>query len=154
MKNRTPLLIAIAIAAAGPFGGASAQTTTDEARALAQAQTAAQLQAAAFVAPTETDVPMWNYFERGYQRTRIETYRAFAADVLRIGEGVRSAPLKVVDTDSARAEAARQNREARLLAQNAYLQAHPSAQAALHDGLARLDDATPTAASSRTAHVR
>ncbi|CAG0932887.1 hypothetical protein RHDC3_02363 [Rhodocyclaceae bacterium] len=35
MKNRSPIVFATAMAVAGLFGGASAQTTTDEARALA-----------------------------------------------------------------------------------------------------------------------
>lgn len=149
MKIRSPIVFATVIAVAGQFGGASAQTTTDEARALAQAQTATQLQSAAFVAPKVTEVPVWSYFERSYQQTRIEVYRTFAAEVLRLGGGVRTSPLKVVDTDSARAEAARQNREAWLLAQYAYLRTWPSAQAALHDGLARLDAASPSAAQGR-----
>lgn len=97
---------------------AAAQTTTDEARALA-AQATAEQQREASGRPTAIDVVAANdYRAQAHQRERVQQWQATQRAVRDYAAGVRSQPLAVNSEDGARAEAQRVHAE-RVLAERA-----------------------------------
>lgn len=101
----------VSAAAAGLLlvaGAAHAQTTTDEARALAAQATATQEQASAAVAPTADAVAPGDYRAEAHNTARLAQWQAEREAVLAYAAGARSQPLEVQSEVSARAEARRQ----------------------------------------------
>lgn len=86
---------------------AAAQTTTDEARALAAQATAAQQREASTQPPVAEPVAAGDYRAEAHQRQRIAQWQASQQAARAYAAGVRSKPLAVNSEDSARAEAHR-----------------------------------------------
>lgn len=87
--------------------GAAAQTTTDEARALAAQATAAQQREAWSHAPAAEPVAAGDYRAEAHQRQRVLQWQLSQRAVRAYAAGERSQPLAVTSEDSARAEAHR-----------------------------------------------
>lgn len=108
----------LAIATALLATGAAAQTTTDEARAMAEKATAAQQREAWAHAPVAEPVAIGDYRAEAHQRQRVVQWQASQRAARAYAAGVRSQPLAVNSEESARAEAQRVHGE-RALAERA-----------------------------------
>jgi hypothetical protein len=90
---------------------AAAQTTTDEARALAAQATAEQQREASARPPAVDAVAAGDYRAHAHQRERVQQWQATQRAAHAYAAGVRSQPLAVNSEDSARAEAQRVHAE-------------------------------------------
>ena len=97
------LFAAITLACAS----AAAQTSTDEARAIASQSTARQQREALDRAPILEPVATGDYRAQAHQEQRLRQWEAAQSAVSAHRAGVRSQPLAVNSTDTARAEAQR-----------------------------------------------
>lgn len=97
---------------------AAAQTTTDEARALAAQATAEQQREASARPPVVDAVAADDYRAQAQQRERVLQWQATQRAARAYAAGVRSQPLAVNSEDGARAEAQRAHAE-RVLAERA-----------------------------------
>ena len=86
---------------------AAAQTTTDEARAMAAQATASQQQEALPHPPALEPAAEGDYRTEAHQHERMRQWQAAQRAQRSYGAGARSQPLEVNSTDSARAEAHR-----------------------------------------------
>jgi len=102
-KISTLPAIIIALLAAS----AAAQTTTDEARALAAQATAAHEREAWTHAPVAEPVAVGDYRAEAHQRERVLRWQEQQHAVRAYAAGARSRPLAVTSEESARAEAGR-----------------------------------------------
>lgn len=111
-------LLAIAATLIGGAASASAQVTngSDDARAIAAAQTRSQNLAAAFARPAAEAVAVGDYRAQAHQDTLQALASQRHAAVRAYRTGVRSPAIVVQSEDSARAEAARRTAEAELAA--------------------------------------
>ena len=91
--------------------GASAQTTTDEARALAAQATAEQQREAWTRPPVAEPVATGDYRAQAHERERMQQWQASQRAARAYAAGARSQPLAVNSEDSARAEAQRLHAE-------------------------------------------
>lgn len=131
-----PLAFALSLLAATVFAGpAQAQTTTDEARAMAAQSLAQQRLGAAFAKPALVPVAPGDYRAQAHNDTLEANYRAMVQDVLAYGQGARSTPLAVNSQDSAAAEVARVQREQRVAALHGLLTTSAEARRDLQEGL-------------------
>jgi hypothetical protein len=105
MKSTSTLLLFAAISTA--CASATAQTSTDEARAIASASNARQLREALDRPPTLEPVAPGDYRAQAHQEQRLQQWEAAQSEVRAYQAGVRSQPLPVNSTDTARAEAHR-----------------------------------------------
>lgn len=121
---KTITLTAVSAALALLAGAAAAQSTTDEARAIAAQATAAQ----AATAPVAADVAIGDYRAAAHEAQRVAQWQAQQQAVRAYAAGVRSAPIVVSGEDSARAEAQRVNAEQALGAKAAALKSTVAAQ--------------------------
>lgn len=116
--------------------GASAQTasttpaTTEEARAAMAQSMAAYSLARAFERPVLEDPNSEAPKAAWRNERRIEAYYRFHESLRDHEAGVRSAPIAVDSTDTARQEAARVRHEQQLATYVSYMQAHPAARLA------------------------
>jgi hypothetical protein len=118
----------LAIVTALVATGAAAQTTTDEARALAARGTAAQQSEAWAYAPAAEPVATGDYRAEAHQRQRVAQWQASQRAVRAYAAGVRSQPLAVNSEDSARAEAQRAHAEQALAERAAAVRTTAAAQ--------------------------
>lgn len=102
-------------------GPAAAQSSTDEARALAAQATAAQQREALSEAPQTALVSIGDYRAEAHEQSRRAQWLQQRDAVRAYAAGVRSAPIAVGSEDSARAEAQRVHAEQALAAQAAVL---------------------------------
>ena len=100
---------------------AAAQTTTDEARALAEQATTTQQRLAWAHAPVAEPVAAGDYRAQAQQQMRVLQWQATQRDLLAYSAGVRMRPLAVNSTDSARAESQRTHAEQALAERAAVL---------------------------------
>ncbi|HEX6704787.1 MAG TPA: hypothetical protein VF169_08525 [Albitalea sp.] len=100
-----PIILAMLAASA------AAQTTTDEARALAAQATAEQQREAWTRPPVAEPVAPGDYRAQAHQRERMQQWEASQRAVRGYAAGARSKPLAVNSEDSARAEAQRVHAE-------------------------------------------
>jgi hypothetical protein len=109
-------------------GNALAQTSTDEARALAARATAEQQRAAWARPPVAEPVAVGDYRGQAEQRERLLQWQATQRAVRAYAAGVRSQPLTVNSEESARAEAQRVYAEQALAERAAVLRTAAAAQ--------------------------
>lgn len=107
-------------------GTAAAQTTTDEARALAAQATAAQERQAR--GPVVEPVAIGDYRAEAHNRSRLAQHEAQQRAVLAYAAGERTQSLAVNSEDSARAEAQRVHAEQALAERAAALRSTVAAQ--------------------------
>ena len=105
-----------AVAATIAFLGQSvnAQTTTDDARALAAQGTEAQQRELLSTPPKLEPVAIGDYRAEAHNATRVAQWQAHQDQIRAYSAGIRSAPIAGTSTDAVRAEAHRQSVEARL----------------------------------------
>ncbi len=131
--------ISVALAALASFtsiaGQAQAQTTTDEARAMAAQALAQQRLRTTFVKPEPMPVAPGDYRAQAHNDAREANYRTMVNAVLAYGTGARSSALHVNSEDSARAEAARVASEQRLAALHGLLSTSAEARRDMDEGL-------------------
>ena len=107
---------------------AAAQSTTDEARALAAQATAEQQREASARPPATEPVAAGDYRAQAQERTRVLQWQAEQQALRSFAAGVRSQPLEVNSQDSARAEAHRLHAELTLAKRSAELQTTAAAR--------------------------
>ena len=107
---------------------AAAQTTTDEARAMAAQVTTAQQRGAVARPPVLEPAAAGDYRAEAHQRERMLQWQAAQRALRTYEAGVRSQPLAVNSTDSARAEAQRAHVEQALAERATLLRSTASAQ--------------------------
>lgn len=116
-------------AAIGLFAAsAMAQTTTDDARAMAAQRTAAQQREAAAHAPIAQPVDQGDYRAEAHERQRLMQWQAGQRAFDLYEAGVRSQPVVVRSTDTARAEAQRLRTEQALAEQASGMRSTVSAR--------------------------
>lgn len=123
---KTPTLAILSATFALLAGAAAAQTTSDEARALAAQATAAHARQAP--APIAEHVAIGDYRAEAHNQSRLAQHQAQQRAVLAYAAGVRTQPLAVNSEDSARAEAQRVHAEQALAARAAALRSTVAAQ--------------------------
>ena len=106
----------------------AAQTTTDEARALAAQATAEQQREASARPPVAEPVAAGDYRAQAHQRERVLQWEATQRAVRAYAAGVRSQPLAVNSEDTARAEAHRVHAEQALAERAAVLRTASATQ--------------------------
>ncbi len=126
MKTFSPAILSAALSATLLLaaGAATAQSSTDEARALAAQATAIQ----ADDAPNAVAVAPGDYRAAAHEQQRLAQWQARQQALRAYAAGVRSAPIVVSSEDSARAEAQRVHAEQALAAQAQALKASVAKQ--------------------------
>jgi hypothetical protein len=107
---------------------AQTPTSTDEARAAVFQTMAESAWAATFERPTLENASSGDYQAEWRNEARLASFHRFHRMLHEYEAGVRSAPIPVDSTDSAREEAARVSAEQRLASHVAYLQTSPAAR--------------------------
>lgn len=126
MKTFSPAILSATLSATLLLaaGSATAQSSTDEARALAAQATAVQ----SVQAPLASDVTPGDYRAAAHEQQRLAQWQARQQAVRAYAAGVRSTPIVVSSEDSARAEAQRVHAEQALAAQADALRSTLAAQ--------------------------
>jgi hypothetical protein len=106
----------------------AAQTSTDEARALAAQASAEQQREASARPPIAEPVAAGDYRAQAHQRERLLQWQANQRAVRAYAAGVRSQPLAVNSEESARAESQRMHAEQALARRAAELNVTASAK--------------------------
>lgn len=138
MKTTRAVVSAIAATAISFSALAQTPSSTEEARAMLSRVMSANAVAAAFERP-KPDFDYANasdYLVEWRNEARLAHYLRFQRSLQQYEAGVRSIPIAVDSTESARQEAARASTERRLAGYVAYMQASPAARLAHSAALA------------------
>ena len=119
---KTYTLVVATLTATSAFAGGAFPSNTDEARAEAAERTRTANHIASLRPFVPLDSAVVSVTDTGSARRAAgqaiarQTHDTYLSDAVRAGAGIKPVPIRVTDTDSARAAAALENRDRALLA--------------------------------------